>query len=515
MTRSIEHRRKQPHERLADSLEILKNVLVDGIYRSNQIPRRDFERLMRSGYLREILRGWYHVTNPAAPDGTTIWQGHYWPFISQYLGERFEDRYCLGAEASLLVQSGLTEIPHQIVVLVEKNAGATVGLPNGRSILPYKDVNGLPESVETLNGVKVMSIEEALSRAPHGFFKTHSLAAASVLATVGDSSAILRLLLDRGATVYAGRLIGAFRHIGDIQAASRIASAMKSAGYEVTETNPFERPMPAIGGQRLKSPYVARLRLMWGLMRDAVIHAMPPEPGMPQDAAAYLKRVDELARTDAYHSLSIEGYRVDDALIERVRSNSFDPDKVERDRQQRDALAARGYYDTSLEVRSSIESILWGADAATLVREAHHGWFEALFRVCVQAGILKASDLAGYRHHQVYIAGSNHVPVPTDAVVDSMECLFDLLAEEESAAVRAILGHFVFGFVHPYGDGNGRLARFLMNTMLASGGYPWTIIHVDIRDRYLEALERASVNGDIDVFAALVAEQLRRTVELD
>ena len=225
--------------------------------------------------------------------------------------------------------------------------------------------------------------------------------------------------------------------------------------------------------------------------------------------------MDELARTDAYHSLSIEGYRVDDALIERVRSKSFDPDKVDRDRQQRDALAARGYYDASLEVRSSIEAILRGADSAALVRGAHHKWYEALFRVCVQADLLKLSDLAGYRHHQVYIAGSNHVPVPSDAVVDSMECLFDLLSEEKSAAVRAILGHFVFGYVHPYGDGNGRLARFLMNVMLASGGYPWTIIHVDIRERYLEALEQASVNGEIIMFATLVADQLRRTAELD
>jgi len=45
-----------------------------------------------------------------------------------------------------------------------------------------------------------------------------------------------------------------------------------------------------------------------------------------------------------------------------------------------------------------------------------------------------------------------------------------------------------------------------MNTMLATGGHPWTIIHIDTRDRYLEALEQASDNGDIEMFARLVAE---------
>jgi Fic family protein len=37
--------------------------------------------------------------------------------------------------------------------------------------------------------------------------------------------------------------------------------------------------------------------------------------------------------------------------------------------------------------------------------------------------------------------------------------------------VRAALGHFLFVYIHPYMDGNGRLARFLMNLMLVDAGY--------------------------------------------
>ncbi|MDN8616095.1 Fic family protein [Variovorax ginsengisoli] len=47
-----------------------------------------------------------------------------------------------------------------------------------------------------------------------------------------------------------------------------------------------------------------------------------------------------------------------------------------------------------------------------------------------------------------------------------MPALFELLRDEPSAAVRAVLGHFMFDFIHPYMDGNGRLGRFIMNTML-------------------------------------------------
>jgi len=87
-----------------------------------------------------------------------------------------------------------------------------------------------------------------------------------------------------------------------------------------------------------------------------------------------------------------------------------------------------------------------------------------------------------------------------------MPALFDLLSEENEASVRVVLGHFVFVYIHPYRDGNGRFGRFLMNLMLASGGYPWTVIPVERRDEYIGALERASVHSDIEPFAEFLAE---------
>lgn len=59
-------------------------------------------------------------------------------------------------------------------------------------------------------------------------------------------------------------------------------------------------------------------------------------------------------------------------------------------------------------------------------------------------------------------------------------------------------------------DGNGRVGRFLMNTMMPSGGYPWTVIPVSDRNAYVNALEKARVGEDIAPFADFLAGLVKR-----
>ena len=57
-------------------------------------------------------------------------------------------------------------------------------------------------------------------------------------------------------------------------------------------------------------------------------------------------------------------------------------------------------------------------------------------------------------------------------------------------------------------DPHGRIGRFLMNTLLASGGYPWTVIRMSRRDDYMKALEAASVKGQITPLAEFIAQEM-------
>jgi Fic family protein len=89
-----------------------------------------------------------------------------------------------------------------------------------------------------------------------------------------------------------------------------------------------------------------------------------------------------------------------------------------------------------------------------------------------------------------------------------MDALFNCLRAEEHPGVRAVLGHYIFVFIHPFPDGNGRIARFLMNAMLASGGYPWTVIRVSRRRAYIGALEHVHMHQDIAPFARFIGEEM-------
>ena len=87
-----------------------------------------------------------------------------------------------------------------------------------------------------------------------------------------------------------------------------------------------------------------------------------------------------------------------------------------------------------------------------------------------------------------------------------MPAFFDLLQNETEPAVRIVMGHFIFVYIHPRIDGNGRMGRFLMNVMLASGGYPWTVVPVERREDYMAALEKASAEGSIVPFARFLSQ---------
>lgn len=496
-------------ERLATSLERVKEVAQDNIVQAALIGRTDRERLLKNGWLTPIIRGWYILGHPEGQGETTQWYASYWHFVRDYLAERFGTNYCLSPESSLDFWLDQNNVPKQLMVVSASGGANKVDLPHETSLLSW--IGEVPQEREVKQGIQVLPLAHALCRVSPTFFN-HSPTSAEIALRLADPTAIARYVLDGGRSTIAGRMVGAFRFLGDEQAAEAIETGFRVKGEQIRESNPFgiEQPLLGCGSIRARSPYAARIEALWQQMREAVIAGFPEAPGLPNDTSPYLAQVEERYRFDAYHSLSIEGYQVDYDLIERIRQGNWNPDNTTSDNDQRNAMAAKGYLGAFRVVCDSIATILGGSHSGKIIERDLHKWYQALFEPSVQAELVRASDLAGFRNDQVYIRGAMHVPPPKEALIDTMEAFYSCLKNEPEASVRAILGHFIFVFIHPYMDGNGRIGRFIMNAMLASGGYRWTVIRSDKprRDKYMAALDKASSQHDIGDFIAFIAEEM-------
>ena len=506
-----------PSTKLAASLAKLRALQADGrrVLESGELPRVHRERLGQQGFLRAVMKGWNIATSPAAePGDSTPWYAVFWEFCARYCEKRFGKDWYLSPEQYLLLDAENTAIPAQVVVYSPKGTNNTLTLLFGTSLYDLKQKQRPPATDLTVkDGLRIFVPAAALTKVPENFFARHPVEIQVALAAIKDCSEVLARLLQGGHSVVAGRLAGAFRRVGRQAVADEIIKTMKGAGYDVREIDPLAREHVVRPLPQGAAPIVGRIQALWASLRGAAMEGFPPAPGLPKDKKAYLRFVDDIYQSDAYHSLSIEGYRVTPELIERVRAGNWNPDLSEADRQSRDALAARGYWQAFRQVKETVARIIAGSPPGAQVRTAHRDWYRELFAPSVTAGLIGAAALAGYRNAPVLIQGSRHVPPRAEVVPDAMSTLFDLLESEREPSVRAVLGHWLLGFIHPYIDGNGRMARFLMNAMLASGGYPWTVIRVDDRVAYLRALESASVDGDIGPFAAFIAERVRWSIE--
>jgi Fic family protein len=112
-----------------------------------------------------------------------------------------------------------------------------------------------------------------------------------------------------------------------------------------------------------------------------------------------------------------------------------------------------------------------------------------------------------YRNVRVIISGTDYLPPLPEKVPGLMKELVAKLPEilKRHPIIAAADLHTEFVNIHPFIDGNGRVARLLMNVILIKNGYPVTIIPPVIRREYISAV-RDSNFGKLDGIRTLVAE---------
>ncbi len=114
-------------------------------------------------------------------------------------------------------------------------------------------------------------------------------------------------------------------------------------------------------------------------------------------------------------------------------------------------------------------------------------------------------DIAGkIRQHQVGISGSKFMPPSPIEVPVLLDEFFRWYAKSKGKMHPVELAacvHLKFVTIHPFGDGNGRLSRLLMNFVLHKHGFPMLNIPYENRGSYYHALERSQVKKTDSIFA--------------
>ena len=499
------------HQILADGLEDLHALQEQGrlVVRSGDIVPPRLKVLKETGYLHPIMKGWYHLSDPGSrPGDTTPWTMSFWSFVQRYCEDRFGEQWVLSPEICLGLHAGINVPPAQVMVHAIKGGNNAVSLPAGQSIYDLK-VKELPppERVMQINGgLRVYTPEATLIHMAENCYQTQVAAAAALLGSFRTVDPLLRLVLEGSHKRPGSRLVGALQHLGLEAQAKRLADGMKRAGIDLRVENPFTgEGIAVVPGA---APISNMLRAIWQRDRAKVADILMPPTGSC-DVAAIMEQLNDVYTHDAWHSLSIEGYRVSEALIEKIRRGDWDPEKEGSDTADRDAMAAKGYWNVFQAVRDVVVASVSSGEPISL-RDHLDDWYQELFAPSVDAGILTRAQLIGYRNHPVFIRTASHVPPAAEKLMDAMETYFDLLEAEEHPGVRAVLGHWLMGYIHPYPDGNGRLARFIMNAILASSGYGWVVIRLEERTRYMRTLDAASFGGDIAPFTHLIEEHLQK-----
>jgi Fic family protein len=119
-----------------------------------------------------------------------------------------------------------------------------------------------------------------------------------------------------------------------------------------------------------------------------------------------------------------------------------------------------------------------------------------------------------YRTHNVRIAGAKKTPPRPSKIPELMVQLFKSLSGMKlHPVITAAYLHHGFVKIHPFSDGNGRVARLLSNLFLLKVGYPPIVLKKEDRVKYYDHLRNAD-GGNLSPFVNFIAKALDESLTL-
>ena len=454
--------------------------LVDALpeaFVSNVAISREVSRRVRSGRLRKLASRLYTSNLTESPEALV--RRNLWNIVAGYFpGALVADRTALELAPAADGAVFLVAPQRRAIRLPGVTLHARAGAP-------------LPSDQPFLNGLFLSST----ARAYLDNLRPSRARATGVPRTLARTEIETRLddLIRRAGVDAANRLRDEARQIAPTLSRATEAETLDALIGALAGTREARLTSPTARARRRGKPYDARrLRLFESL------HAhLRNEPPTTRPAARHARQ-SSLSFYDAYFSNFIEGTEF---AVDEAASIVFEG-RIPRERPE-DAHDIAGVYRL---VSDATEMRRTPADAAG---------FLGLLRDRHRAALGNRPEVLPGQFKTARNQARGAIFVRPEDVVGTLERAFALRASLETAFQRAAYMLFVVSEVHPFADGNGRIARIMMNAELIAAGEERIVIPTVYRGNYLAALRALTHNGIAEPLVRMLDFAQRWTAAVD
>jgi Fic family protein len=134
----------------------------------------------------------------------------------------------------------------------------------------------------------------------------------------------------------------------------------------------------------------------------------------------------------------------------------------------------------------------------------------------IMSGII--SSAGQYRRGDVQIVGVSFSPPPAYMVQELVGKDLIRFVNDNTGELRPIElaahAHYYMAWIHPFDDGNGRMARLLMNLILLRNHYPAAIVKKVDRKKYIDALDAVTGKGSFEPFLRFIARSVEQSLDI-
>lgn len=491
----------------------------------SESPSSSITKLLRSERLiLEVAnrREWI-VTTPNRLDDRAIFLGHYWPVLARVL-HRYRPCAVVGIDAVRLHLEDFA-IPTEVTVWHRANASRYDLELTAEFLLPLRPELSEADAATTL---QISTVDNA---------QIPVLAPAPLLLTLSEpeisrgiesvTAWIRHLVLPQpqlDAAVEKNPRPIVLRRLADIadeagnpslaRQLDRAAARVSSTRASPTRTGVGVRIVVPAAVQHIPrgtgTPWTDEQQMRLARENTEIASTLLPYlDGLPKLTPRQLLAHAQQAKAyDAYHSTTLEGYRISKDLSDAIVAGQPLADGPRDEETLRAAMAVQGYshaFNAVLKLARSDEPL-----TRALILDV----YEALFRPSVDAGRVEPHMLGGWRTSGVTVRGYRHTPPSTRKLHDLLVGMEQYAAvPTDSPAVRALVLHLEFVTIHPFLDGNGRLGRLLMNLELLRAGLPWVTVRSDERIPFFKSIERAQVDHDAEPFARFLGHLIKTVAD--